>query len=412
MLAAEFGAQPRVYWERAIANGLVSVNGQQVATSYRLRNGDKLRHLAHRHEPCVFGDVTLVGETSDLIAVCKPASMPMHPCGAYNHNTLSKVLEVEPVVENQPSRLFFVHRLDRVTSGLVVVAKGRQVAGELSRQIRQNCTKKVYLARVKGAFPGNTSHLRQLEPSQLTQILRDDADDDDVEAGSKRKLGGEVDGGGGKVDWLLVEDCGFGWRGVELVVRVPLRVVSHREGVHECHPKGKPSMSGFRSLGYCAHSDTSLVECRLYTGRTHQLRLHLQLLGSPIANDPCYGGELFFGRPDRRLAAKEVWRAVRAAGMTPLCKAPHLDLADVVTEESDAIIDPSPPPEREEGEGLEEYVCRSCRYCAHPAITEQGKEGHTLSIPASPLVSLIQSTSCTATASGCTPCATRARAGR
>lgn len=88
-------------------------------------------------------------------------------------------------------------------------------------------------------------------------------------------------------------DCvGYGFSSVtgELLVRYPIAVVSHREGVHKCDISGKQSLSGFKFLGYRSDDDTSLIECRPHTGRTHQLRLHLQLLGNPIANDPCYGG--------------------------------------------------------------------------------------------------------------------------
>ena len=378
VLSAEFGAQPRVYWERAISNGLVTVNGKSAEKSYRLCNGDHVRHLAHRHEPCVFGEVALVGETSDLFAVCKPASMPMHPCGSYHHNTLSRVLEEEPLSPSQPTRLYFVHRLDRVTSGLVIAAKSKRVAGELSRQIRQNETRKTYLARVRGRFPGSTAHLRELRPEQLGPIPRDGEEEGEV--GSKRPAdesghqGGSHDGPEGAVEWHRHEDVGFGWRGEELVLRVPLRVVSHREGVHECHPSGRPSLSGFVSTGYCEHSDTSLVECRLYTGRTHQLRLHLQLLGSPVANDPCYGGELFFGQPDRRRTAEGVWASMRASGLTPLCKAPHL--GPPVTDEqapSTLISTSAELPTRAEDESVEEFVRRCCRHCEHRSVAEQGK---------------------------------------
>ena len=115
-----------------------------------------------------------------------------------------------------------------------------------------------------------------------------------------------------------------------LLVRCPIGVVSFKLGEHSCDPAGRPSLSAFRALGYDAASDTSLVWCRPFTGtaplpyldsgplhlimrplhsspaavgRTHQLRLHLQLLGSPIANDPCYGGELFFDDAARRSLA-------------------------------------------------------------------------------------------------------------
>jgi len=78
--------------------------------------------------------------------------MPMHPCGAYRDNSLIHVLKREPLVENQPE-LHLVHRLDRVTSGVVVMAKSKENANEIASQIRGKETCKVYLARVKGRFP-------------------------------------------------------------------------------------------------------------------------------------------------------------------------------------------------------------------------------------------------------------------
>jgi RNA pseudouridylate synthase len=83
-------------------------------------------------------------------------------------------------------------------------------------------------------------------------------------------------------DWLNTDGCGvyIDPSSKKIIVRIPIGVVSYREGIHECSSKGKKAMSGFKSLGYCEHTDTSLIECELYTGRTHQLRLHLQLLGN------------------------------------------------------------------------------------------------------------------------------------
>lgn len=121
----------------------------------------------------------------------------------------------------------------------------------------------------------------------------------------------EISKDNNKIDYV-----GYGYSNTgELIIRYPIDVVSHREGIHKCDLGGKPSLSGFkwvfiyiflylyfsiiiinnkqiiiRFLGYRHDDDTSLIECYPYTGRTHQLRLHLQLIGNPIANDPCYGG--------------------------------------------------------------------------------------------------------------------------
>jgi hypothetical protein len=132
---------------------------------------DVMVHRTHRHEPPVHGSITLVADTSDLVAVSKPASMPMHPCGSYHHNTLTHVLVNEHVIPNQPP-LMLVHRLDRyavaymyactygyialiiaiyfdicsafrVTSGLVILAKTKEAASRISKEIFDNKTQKV-----------------------------------------------------------------------------------------------------------------------------------------------------------------------------------------------------------------------------------------------------------------------------
>ena len=109
----------------------------------------------------------------------------------------------------------------------------------------------------------------------------------------------------------------------------PIGVISHRDGVHACSPVGKESVTTFVSLGYDATTDTSLIQCTPVTGRTHQLRLHLQVLGNPIANDPCYGGVLFYGQPEKRERALGVLRQMRREGKHPLSKVPHLGDAEL-----------------------------------------------------------------------------------
>jgi hypothetical protein len=110
-----------------------------------------------------------------------------------------------------------------------------------------------------------------------------------------------VGGGGGGVDYSELSDevyrhpeVGYGYHpDGSFTLRSAIGVVSSRDGVHSNNPAGgKPAFTRFRLLAYSAADDTSLVECMPLTGRTHQIRLHLQLLGNPIANDPCYGGKL------------------------------------------------------------------------------------------------------------------------
>jgi hypothetical protein len=110
----------------------------------------------------------------------------------------------------------------------------------------------------------------------------------------------------------------------EYWVSCPLSVLSYREGIHGCSASGKQSLSRFRCLGYDEGTNTSLIECKPYTGRTHQLRLHLQLIGNPIANDPCYGGELFYNNQTKKELAFKVFEKIQSSDHRPLSKFPHI----------------------------------------------------------------------------------------
>lgn len=92
VLSREFGSHSKEYWEEAIAAGNVRINNKITSPTHILRNGEALLHRTHRHEPPVMGRIEFVQELGDLIAVCKPASMPMHPCGAYRQNSLTTIL--------------------------------------------------------------------------------------------------------------------------------------------------------------------------------------------------------------------------------------------------------------------------------------------------------------------------------
>jgi tRNA pseudouridine synthase 9 len=92
VLTREFGGHPREYWENAIERGHVRVNNEMIPQTYRFKNNDAFLHRTHRHEPAIAGDIVFVGETDRLMAVSKPPSIPVHPCGAYRFNSLMFIL--------------------------------------------------------------------------------------------------------------------------------------------------------------------------------------------------------------------------------------------------------------------------------------------------------------------------------
>lgn len=210
----------------------------------------------------------------------------------------------------------------------MILAKSPGAASRIQDEIMGNRTKKVcvyvlcfdieadakstlgqtYLARVKGMFPHGLDKLRQLPADDLVwdhSEIRESAWGQGSEKADRKRSrsppsprSGKESASAAAFSELCPEvyehpEVGFGpTQDGGIILRCAVGVVSHRDGVHSNNPvDGKPAYTEFRSLGYCAADDTSLVECQPLTGRTHQIRLHLQLLGNPIANDPCYGGK-------------------------------------------------------------------------------------------------------------------------
>ncbi|CAM9779581.1 unnamed protein product [Lampetra planeri] len=230
VLASEFRAQGPRYYEAACAAGRITLNGERTSLAVVLRDNDLVRHTVHRHEPPVAaGPVTLLAQTDELVVVDKPSSMPVHPCGRYRHNTVIFVLGKEHGL----APLHTVHRLDRLTSGVLLFAHTLEAVQRLDRQIREREVQKEYLCRVEGRFPG-----------------------------------------------------GKGEESEEVVCAEPVLVVSYSVGVCRVDPRGKPCRTTFTRLSYNGRS--SVLLCRPETGRMHQIRVHLQFLGHPIINDPVY----------------------------------------------------------------------------------------------------------------------------
>lgn len=178
----------------------------------------------HRHEPPVTAEpIRLLAENDDVVVIDKPSSIPVHPCGRFRHNTVIFILGKE----HQLKELHPLHRLDRLTSGVLMFAKTAAVSEKIHEQVRDRQLEKEYVCRVAGEFPDK-----------------------------------------------------------EVICKEPILVVSYKVGVCRVDPQGKPCETVFQRLSYNGRS--SVVQCRPLTGRTHQIRVHLQFLGHPILNDPIY----------------------------------------------------------------------------------------------------------------------------
>ncbi len=211
-------------WARRFDNNWIHEQGVPLEKYDLTRSNQVINHYAPRVvEPSVSDSITIIDETDDWLAVFKPAPLPMHQGGRYNKNTLIYILR-EKGYEN----LRMVHRLDSVTSGVVLLAKNKQSAIELRQMFELNKVQKWYHAIVKG---------------EVEQTYR-------ITAPIRRKRG-------------FVFECGENLSGAKSAVTtiIPEEVVN----------------------------GATRVKCIPQTGRTHQIRLHLNYIGHPIIDDPIYG---------------------------------------------------------------------------------------------------------------------------
>jgi 23S rRNA-/tRNA-specific pseudouridylate synthase len=283
VFAREFGDRTPAYYAAALRDGRITLSGERVDAARVLKSGDRVEHAVRRTEPPVDGSaVRVVAETAEYVAVDKPATIPVHPCGGYRCNSLLYIL----AHDHGLATLRPLHRLDRLTSGLVLFAKSAEFAATFAAAIRTRDVAKTYYARVAGEFPacaaedvarralgakgGGTRSPTRAPPPSFSASRWSSADDDaaaDDDAGEAR----------GAIETLEF-DC-------------PLGVTSHKEGAHAALAEGKPSTTRFKRLAVLTTAEgqrESIVECSPLTGRTHQIRLHLLALGFPIANDPNY----------------------------------------------------------------------------------------------------------------------------
>ncbi|QEU58148.1 Rib2/Pus9 [Kluyveromyces lactis] len=230
----EFRDRSPEYYRKTIAAGKVYLNDSVADLDSVVRNGDLITHEIHRHEPSVTSRlIKTVFEDDDLLVIDKPSGIPVHPTGRYRFNTVTKILEKE--------RGYTVHpcnRLDRLTSGLMFLAKNPRGADRMADQMKAREVSKEYVARVVGEFPAGL-----------------------------------------------------------IVVDKPLRTVNPKVGLNvtcKITDEGaKEARTSFERISF--DGKTSIVRCKPFTGRTHQIRVHLQHLGHPIANDPIYSNPNIWG---------------------------------------------------------------------------------------------------------------------
>lgn len=229
----EYRERSPEYTENLIREGGMSVNGKVAQCETVIHPSDIIEHSSHRHEPPVPDtSVEIVGQSGGLLVVSKPAGIPVHPAGRYRHNSLLNILRKEHGFGN--SFLAPCNRLDRLTSGLCFFAATPHASERFRHMLESGVVRKMYIAKVVGDFPEGETECDQ-----------------------------------------------------------PIDVRNPKLGLNRVCASGKASHSRFIKL--CSDGRYSIVQCMPLTGRTHQLRVHLQWLGYPIANDPLYANKRVWG---------------------------------------------------------------------------------------------------------------------
>ena len=221
--------------QQLIRAGFVRLNGATTRPHQVVRTGDQIEltnptpeKIETRPEAI---PLEILFEDDDLVVINKPAGMTVHPAAGHREHTLvNALLHHCPTLSGigGKERPGIVHRLDKETSGCLVAAKNDVAHRHLSKQFAERSVDKIYLALVAGKLQKQTGVIEE-------------------------KIG-----------------------------RHPV----HRQRMSVTSPRGRAASTEYRVL--CSNEQASLLECRLHSGRTHQVRVHLHHLGHPVLGDKIY----------------------------------------------------------------------------------------------------------------------------
>lgn len=233
-LAGRFRYQSQETWRDLIIAGRVTLNGIKSSPIQPVHRGDRIAYKVTLKEPPVNRDVRILYEEESFLVAEKPGNLPSHADGNFIKNTFIHILTQKLIQKGFQGKVKLVHRLDRETSGLMVVAKQREAHRNLTLQFEVGRVEKEYLAVAQGNI---------------------------------------------KEDHFAVE-CAIG--------RSPTSQISIRHQVLLDGALGaRPAKTLFETLQ--RFETFTLVRCIPKTGRTNQIRVHLDYLGHPILGDRLYG---------------------------------------------------------------------------------------------------------------------------
>ena len=226
--------------QKAAKSGYIFSNNIPVKQNYKVKPGDNVKVMFHHppHENLLVGEkmhIDVVYEDNDLMVINKPPNQVVHPGhGNYTGTLLNGLIYYnDNLPENNDGRPGLVHRIDKDTSGLLVVAKSETALTVLAKQFFEKKIERKYLAIVWGVpNPAKDTINKNLSRDKKNRMIMSVPNEDDI---GKKAV----------THYNIIEDLGY----------------------------------------------VSLIECQLETGRTHQIRAHMKHVGHPIFNDVRYGGD-------------------------------------------------------------------------------------------------------------------------
>ena len=249
-ICTRFSYHDRSGWEQQFRDGRLLINGTPALAGHLLTPGEQLEYLVPDiPEPNVNREVHVVFEDNQLLVLDKPPNLPCHPGGRFFQNTLWGILKSQ-----RPGQtVSFINRLDRETSGIVLVAKDPESTRRCRAQFSERRVEKRYLVFVEGAFPSTLDAAGFLSPDTTCEVRK------------KRRfeLGGPVLGG-------------------------PKAFAASRQQQAQTPGEEREwAETHFRKVQESA--GVTLIEARPATGRQHQIRATLCSLGYPVVGDKLYG---------------------------------------------------------------------------------------------------------------------------